>query len=84
MSTAKELLRSSREDRHESHTRPAVREEDVDVLLAQYIDLLNQEGPAGVQVREFLEKHAKNTALMRLVKAAREVQALYHEGYLKK
>lgn len=58
-------------------------EEEIDGLLATYLDLLNEEGPQGPRVQAFVLQHEGNERLRRLMKNAREVQALFHEGWLR-
>jgi len=52
-------------------------EEELEVLLAQYIDVPQRPGPSAA--KEFLSKHQANTALQELAQSAREIRGLFLE-----
>ena len=65
--------RSERDARWETQDA----EGELEVLLAQYIDVLNGRGPSAA--KEFLSKHQANSALQDLAQSAREIRGLFLE-----
>ena len=50
---------------------------EMDEILSKYVDILNDPGPESVQERAYLEKYAKNTEVLAVLRGARAVKALF-------
>lgn len=64
----------------EGRSRVKTREEELEAVLNDYIDILNADGAESRRELEYLAKYADDSEAMRLLRGARAVKALF-EAY---